>query len=254
MDLTAEIKSKEKSLSDLMVRVLRGPLNPLEDSLKTLKDDLLDTKDLVSEVNDAVHASVQDFEKIHKALKKIRDDSLPEMASSIKATLSDHVGSESRQITAMLAEVSSSLSREVGAARAEQVTLVQAAIAEVRLNREREESANAEHAGQLRLLALESKRACVEIAAALEGLHRRSDCVSTALDKMEQENCRIAQGISVPFERGKAAMMETMAEQRQLMLAEFSLLRAKMKTLAITSGAILASVLAYVGYDLYSKF
>lgn len=255
MDLTAEIKSKEKSLSELMVKILKGPLNPLEDSVKTLKGDLLDTKDLVSEVNDAVNVSVGDLEKVQKALKRIRDDSLPEIASSIQTVIAEHVGSQSRDIIAKLTELSSSLGKEVGAARAEQVLLVQAAIAEVRLNREHTENADIDRSGQLQSLAVELKQAIAEIGTVLEDQHRKSDSASAeGFQKLTQESFRVAQELSASLERCQTVMMEGMDQQRRAMLAEFSSLKAKMKISAITTGIFFASLLAYVGYDLSGKF
>ncbi|MCS3507473.1 hypothetical protein [Achromobacter sp. JUb104] len=255
MDLTAEIKSKEKSLSDLMVKILKGPLNPIEDSLKTLKDDLLDTKDLVSEVNDAVNVSVGDLEKVQKTLKRIREDSLPEIASSIQTVIAGHVGSQSQHIIAKLTELSSSLGQEVGAARAEQAHLIQAAIAEVRLNRENAENADVDRSGQLQSLALELKQAIVEIGTVLEDLHRKSDSASSeGFRNLTQESCRVAHELSASLERCQTVMMEAMDQQRRAMLEEFSSLKAKMKISAIIIGVFFASMLAYVGYDLSGKF
>ncbi|MGE8454250.1 MAG: hypothetical protein ACN6OP_27315 [Pseudomonadales bacterium] len=255
MDLTAEIKSKEKSLSDLMVKILKGPLNPLEDSLETLKDDLLDTKDLVSEVNDAVNVSVGDLEKVQRTLKRIRDDSLPEIASSIQTVIAEHVGSQSQHIIAKLTELSSSLGQEFGAARAEQVLLVQAAIAEVRLNREHAENADVDRSGQLQSLAVELKQALAEIGTAADDLHRKSDSARAAeFRELMQESRRVSRELSASIEGCQTVMKEAMDQQRRAMLAEFSSLKAKMKISAITTGIFFASMLAYVGYDLSGKF
>lgn len=47
MNVTSEIKNKEKSLAELMVKILKEPLNPLESTLKKINTEVLDTKDKV---------------------------------------------------------------------------------------------------------------------------------------------------------------------------------------------------------------
>ena len=47
MDLTAEIKNKEESLSALMSRVLKEPLAPLNKSIDDTMGTLLDAKDIL---------------------------------------------------------------------------------------------------------------------------------------------------------------------------------------------------------------
>ena len=70
MSITTEIKNKEKSLAELMVRVLKEPLTPLEDSIKVIHDGILDTKELIEDINNAVGASACDVDKVSKAINK----------------------------------------------------------------------------------------------------------------------------------------------------------------------------------------
>ena len=92
MSITTEIKNKEKSLAELMVRVLKEPLTPLEDSIKVIHDGILDTKELIEDINNAVGASACDVDKVSKAINKqfieIRDDDIPTLMNSLQVFIS----------------------------------------------------------------------------------------------------------------------------------------------------------------------
>lgn len=84
MNNTPEIKTKEKSLADLMSRVLKEPLNPIELSVNKLGCDFLELKDKVDEVEQALEVSAASVDKLGKALKKISQEQLPDLSQKIQ--------------------------------------------------------------------------------------------------------------------------------------------------------------------------
>lgn len=82
MDLTAEIKNKEESLSALMSRVLKEPLAPLNKSIDDTMGTLLDAKDILDEIDLSIKTSSHEVEKHIKSLRSslslIKDEVLPD--------------------------------------------------------------------------------------------------------------------------------------------------------------------------------
>ncbi len=91
MHVTAEIQSKEKSLADLMSRILKEPFKPLSESIKKLEGTVLDSEEKLEEIQNSLGVFSDDAEKakkeITKALRSIRDENLPELASDIQKHL-----------------------------------------------------------------------------------------------------------------------------------------------------------------------
>ena len=82
MDLTAEIKNKEESLSALMSRVLKEPLAPLNKTIDDTMGTLLDAKDILDEIDLSIKTSSHEVEKHIKSLRSslslIKDEVLPD--------------------------------------------------------------------------------------------------------------------------------------------------------------------------------
>ena len=104
MDLTTEIKNKEESLSALMSRILKEPLNPLNKSINDVMETLLDTKDILDEIESSVKANGHDVEKSIKSLRnsltQIKDEVLPDHGQSIQwqfKTLSEAASTKVRE-------------------------------------------------------------------------------------------------------------------------------------------------------------
>lgn len=110
MNVTREIKNKEKSLTELMVKILKEPLNPLESSLKKLNADVLDTKDKVEEINDAINAIGANTEEIinplKRALRELQDDDIPGVISKLREFISTQVEEKKQDISAALSQQS----------------------------------------------------------------------------------------------------------------------------------------------------
>lgn len=110
MNVTSEIKNKEKTLAELMVKILKEPLNPLKSSLKKLDLDVLDTKDRVEGINDAINAVGTNTEEIinrlQRLLRQLQDDNIPEAISKLREFISTQVEEKKQDIGVALSQQS----------------------------------------------------------------------------------------------------------------------------------------------------
>ncbi len=106
MSTATEIQNKEKTLAELMVKILKEPLSPLETSIKALSGDLADTRDSITEINDTLGASADDGEKATKsllqALRKIREEDVPSLLTKLQKHITDQSASDARAVEALL--------------------------------------------------------------------------------------------------------------------------------------------------------
>lgn len=91
MNVKQEIQNKEKSLTELMVKILKEPLSPLETSLALITNHLLDTQDKIAEINDGLMISNELAEESNKKLKQIHrkhsEDDIPASIERLNAFL-----------------------------------------------------------------------------------------------------------------------------------------------------------------------
>ncbi|EOE0700115.1 hypothetical protein ACJ8WG_005519 [Klebsiella pneumoniae] len=110
MNVTSEIKNKEKTLAELMVKILKEPLDPIKGSVKKLHEEVLDTKDKVEEINDAINAVGANTEEIinplKRSLRELRDDDLPGIISKLREFISTQVEEKKQDICTALSEQS----------------------------------------------------------------------------------------------------------------------------------------------------
>jgi len=88
MNVSTEIKNKEDSLTALMSRILKEPLDPLSKSIHASMETLLDTKDKLDNIESIISVNVNHVEHMSKSLKRalndIKDEVLPDHAQSIQ--------------------------------------------------------------------------------------------------------------------------------------------------------------------------
>jgi len=110
MSVTTEIKNKEKSLAELMGRILKVPLTPLEDSMKALHDGILDTNELIEDINNAIGVSAGDVEEMRTLIKQqfieIRDDDIPTMMNNLQEYISQQATLTMERVDISLGEQS----------------------------------------------------------------------------------------------------------------------------------------------------
>lgn len=107
--MTNEIKNKEKTLTELMVKILKDPLDPLKGSIKKLHEYVLDTKDKVEEINDILNtaASTEDIIKpLGKTLRELQDDDIPQAISSLQKFILQQVEEKKQDISTSLSQQS----------------------------------------------------------------------------------------------------------------------------------------------------
>lgn len=105
MSTATEIHNKEKTLAELMVKILKEPLKPLEASIKALNADLVNTLGSITEINDTLGASAGDAEKATKsllqALRKIREEDVPSLLTKLQKHITDQSASDARAVEAL---------------------------------------------------------------------------------------------------------------------------------------------------------
>ncbi len=102
MQVQSEIDKKEKTLGELMGRILKEPFKPVNDSIKDIKETLLNTQDKVSEVQDCINVLIEDSEtatkKLARTLNKLRDENFPDLTYEIQ----NQISIQTKQITESL--------------------------------------------------------------------------------------------------------------------------------------------------------
>ncbi|OMQ27326.1 hypothetical protein [Serratia oryzae] len=110
MNVTSEIKNKEKTLAELMVKILKEPLDPLKGSVKKLHEEVLDTKDKVEEINYAINAVGANTEEIinplKRSLRELQDDDIPGVISKLREFISTQVEEKKQDISTALSQQS----------------------------------------------------------------------------------------------------------------------------------------------------
>lgn len=123
MNVTSEIKNKEKTLAELMVKILKEPLKPLDSSLKKLHEEVLDTKDKVEEITDAINAVGTNTEEIinplKRSLRELQDDDIPGTISKLREFISTQVEEKKQDMSAALSQQSAHYDSQLKAATGE---------------------------------------------------------------------------------------------------------------------------------------
>lgn len=309
MTMTAEIQNKEKSLAELMARILREPFKPLGDSLKGLTDTLLDTQDRISELGDTASLAVVETENVKKSLakglRKISDDDLPQLARTLQEHASAQLIAKTQEISASLDKLAADLADRIaasGSALAEGVeisaTQIGHAIARQQLDdkavasalfeqlenasaRQRElgqavaelhrhisatgETAQADQAAAMQGALLEIRtsrewgaKSATGLADQFEsGIQRISadlSGTSTEVSALMIEHRRTTQAVTELLQSNQAALTAVLRQENAALTEQMSACQAKLKSLGVTTTIFFASVLAYIGYDIWSKF
>lgn len=113
MDNIPEITRKEKSLADLMTRVLKEPLNPLQSSVNKVESDVLGLMDKVNEVEQRLEVSAVDIDKLGKTLKKIIQEELPSLTQKIQENVEDCFSKEIKNLTDRIDERAKYLTEQI---------------------------------------------------------------------------------------------------------------------------------------------
>lgn len=258
MNVTSEIKNKEKSLTELMVKILKEPLNPLESSLKKLNTEVLDTKDKVEEINDAINAVGANTEEIinplKKSLRELQDDDVPGAISKLRDFISTQVEEKKQNISAALSQQSAHYDSQLKAATGEvfeklsdvlgqQNESVQAAIQQY----QQTGIDSAEALLQQLLNAAERQES--DRRQVLSSLETLSSDVPAAL---VQHLTPLTQAIE-SLQTSQQALTEAVSQQKSYLEAQIAASQGRFRYIVIIFALFATSTLAYIGYDIWKN-
>ncbi|WP_351010368.1 hypothetical protein [Shewanella sp. S1-58-MNA-CIBAN-0166] len=268
MNTTSEIRNKETSLAELMVKILKEPLNPLESSLHELKDGLSDTKDLIEEINDTLGASAIDTEKMGKTLRKIREEDFPALTSGIHKYIVNQFENESQKIANMLDANSNSHDEKLKSfSDALTEIIIKIVIQQSELKQFIEELtmgldlksesmmvAVQSTSNEIQLSRERSERSYSELIAKLDISHNEA---LIGLKKLSIElQDVIAHNLSIgkkAIDCNQMVLIDVLNQQHTALINEVTSSQTKFKSYIIISSIFFALMLSYVGYDIWSK-
>lgn len=269
MSIAEEINNKEKILAELMVKILKEPLNPLESSIKELKDGLLDTQDKIAEINEILGNSIADQDKINKTLRKIRDEAFLALASSLQEYILNQAESSYQKFVAVLnahsnhhnenlQSVSDTLLETLAKTTIQQNELrefigeldaslntkfeamqvvTQSTLNEIQLSRDLSERSNEDLTVKLDKnrsgVSTKLNDVCIEIQSALK---------ENLLTEKET------------LEKNQIELIEILSQQNLILTAEITTSRSKLKSLTITTSIFYTLMLIYAGYQIWGSF
>jgi hypothetical protein len=268
---TTEIKNKENSLAELMAKILKEPLKPL-DSLKMISDEILDAKDKISEISDALGASLPETDKINKYLKKIREEDFPALASELQSCILIQAESQSHKVATEFNAHANRNSEDLKAISDE-------FLEKLAKTNETQNEVNKSITGLRNELHLEIKtvdeaiklllnemqavkhineKSALDFSGKLEtiqgGILIELKDTSSKLLKIETENLRFAQAIAETVDRNQVALIQTVNQKNAVIMDAISSSQIKLKRLTITTSIFFAFMLTYVGYELLKSF
>ena len=108
MSVNMDINSKEKILAELMVKILKEPLGPIEKSIEGVNDGVLDTKDAIETINDSLGVSVDATEKLHKMVSQrfadLSNEAFPSVLASVQTHLTKQASKQRDDFVLLLGE------------------------------------------------------------------------------------------------------------------------------------------------------
>jgi hypothetical protein len=106
---TEKIESKEKSLSELMVRILKEPFKPLSNSIAQLAKASFESEKKIESIQSAIESLTVETDdnatKLRKMLRKICDEDLPELT----VVLQKHLDTQTQKVTSAFDQQSNEL-------------------------------------------------------------------------------------------------------------------------------------------------
>lgn len=280
--MSDQTREKEKSLAELMVRILKEPLKPLDESLKGLEGELSDIKaglDMVSgTVTDGLKKSDDAAKRRSKealeSLYTLRDEQA-EWMPTLQASLAEHAKALDARLSESLTALALSERRvldavaSVGEAQRSVAHTIETLPAQLSDNRTALDNAlvqwGAEVATLNAAMASGLKAAVAEIGQRLELQHKATQAVHQALlngmkgaaehtQAVMAENLQAGQALCDSLASGQAGVIGALNQHAEALNARLDQSQAKLRQLTITAGVFFVSMLAYVAYELLSRF
>lgn len=250
MSVTSEIKNKERALAELMAKILKEPLNPLESSLKKLNTEVLETKDKVEKINDAINAvgaNTEDLiEPLKKSLCELQDDYIPEAISTLREFISTLVEEKRQDISAALSQQSAHYDSQLKAATGE----VFEKLSDV-LGQQNESVQSAIQ--QYQQTGIDSAEALLQqLLAANRFLEEASVASASEQQSTRERDQRLAERLESVMQ-AQQALTEAVSEQKIQLEAQVAASQGRFRYVAIIFALFSTSTLAYIGYDIWKN-
>lgn len=248
--MSDQTQEKENSLAELMARILKEPLKPLDESVKGLKDELADIKEEIEHTQNSVVSGVVEVLNKHERGAKNRDEetleilrtNLSEQTQALAAvpglvrdTLAGTVTSLQEQLheqQASLAAILAQWQTHASVAYAEQAASINTAVTGI--SQRLEQQQKSAQAAQLALLG---------------ALKNAAEHLQPTMAKTQQD----VQTLRELFAAGQAEVLGALSEQAQVFHTRLDQSQAKIRQLTIIIGVFFVSMLAYVVYDVLGR-
>lgn len=279
--MSDQTREKEKSLAELMVRILKEPLKPLDASVRGLEGGLSDIKAEVEVVSGSVAECQVNSENAAKRSKealgllgKLHDEQT-QWGLSFQTSLTEQTQTLEEHLSKGLKDVEKSERRlleavaSVGDAQGSAVQILASLPAQLSDNRAALDNALEKWQAGVTLThtAMESGLSAVvaEIGQRLENQHKTAQAVHHALLKgmkgaaeqtqaLMTDNLQTGQALHDSLASGQAGIIGALNQHAEALNARLDQSQARLRQLAITTGVMLVSMLVYVGYELLSRF
>ncbi|HHN8402758.1 hypothetical protein ABMZ77_10265 [Morganella morganii] len=291
MNVTSEIKSKEKSLAELMVKILKEPLNPLESSLKKLNTEVLETKNKVDEINDAINAVDANTEEIinplKRSLRELQDDDIPGVISKLREFISTQVEEKKQDISAALSQQSANYDNQLKAATGEVFEKLSDALGQqnesVQAAIQQYQQTGIDSAEALSQQLLESvmqaqqqiKKSISELDQQLKGVgHGVQTALTTLAERQESDQREVLSCLEtlstdvqaalvlhlIPptqaiesLQTSQQALTKAVSHQKSRLEAQLAVSQYRFRYVVIIFALFATSTLAYIGYDIWKN-
>lgn len=221
--MSDQTREKEKDLAELMVRILKEPLRPLDESVKDLERELFDIKAEIELVSGTVADCLTHSNNAAKRSKDASEllgtlrNEQAEWVSTLQASLAEHAQIQAQTIDARLSE-----SLKAVAQSERRVLDAVASVCEAQLS-------------------------AAHILAAMKGAAEHTQALMA-------ENLQAGQVLRDSLTSGQAEIIGALNKHVEALNAQLDQGQAKLRRLTITTGVFFASMLFYVGYELLSRF
>jgi len=245
-----QTQEKENSLAELMVRILKEPLKPLDESVKGLKGELADIKEEIEHTKNSVVSGVVDVLNKHERNAKNRDEETLEV---LRTSLSE----QALALAAMPGLVSDALAGTVTSLH-EQLNKQQASLAAIlaqwqthasAAHTEQAASINTAVAGISQRLEQQQKSAQAAQLALLGALKSAAEHSQSAMAKTQQDG----QTLREAFATAQAEVLGALHQQAEVFSTRLDQSQAKVRQLTVIIGVFFGSMIAYVVYDLLGR-
>ncbi|MEH8203765.1 hypothetical protein Q7I36_20270 [Aeromonas veronii] len=279
MNVTSEIKNKEKTLAELMVKILKEPLKPLDSSLKKLHEEVLDTKDKVEEITDAINAVGTNTEEIinplKRSLRELQDDDIPGTISKLREFISTQVEEKKQDMSAALSQQSAHYDSQLKAATGEVFGKLSEVLGQQSDAIQRYQQAVIDGAEALsqQLLAVNQslEDASVDNACEQRSTRERDQRLAERLESDRREvlsgletlstdvQAALAQHLIPPtqaiesLQTSLQALTEAVSEQKSHLEAQIAASQGRFRYVVIIFALFATSTLAYIGYDIWKN-